>query len=119
MASPAQTIRVFGGYLIVLSAALIFAPSLLLTPFGIPTPTDVWIRVTGMLVGFLGMYYILAASAGLVPFFRWSVPGRLSVLVFFGAFVGIGLAPPVLLVFALIDAAGAIWTWFALKQLRT
>lgn len=116
MTTPAQTVRIFGGYLVALAAVLMAAPDLLLEIFGIAPVTDVWIRVTGMLAGFLGVYYIRAAAAGLTVFFAWTVSVRLSVFLFFGAFVLLHLAPPVLLVFAIVDAAGAIWTWMALKR---
>lgn len=116
MTTPAQTVRVFGGYLILLSAALMIAPNVVLDAFGMAPAGDVWIRVTGMLVGFLGFYYLRAAAAGLTSFFAWTVPVRLSVLLFFGAFVLLDLAPPVLLAFAMVDAAGALWTWLALKR---
>ncbi len=116
MTTPAQTVRVFGGYLILLAATLIAVPNLLLEAFGMAPVTDVWIRVTGMLVGFLGLYYIRAAAAGLTSFFVWTVPVRISVLLFFGAFVLLHLAPPILLAFAIIDAAGGIWTWLALRR---
>ncbi|OGT56111.1 MAG: hypothetical protein A3E01_17760 [Gammaproteobacteria bacterium RIFCSPHIGHO2_12_FULL_63_22] len=116
MTSPAQTVRVFGGYLIALAAVLIVAPNLLLEAFGMAPVTDVWIRVTGMLVGFLGVYYLRAAKAGLTEFFAWTVSVRLSVFLFFSAFVLLKLAPPVLLVFAIVDAAAAIWTRQCLKS---
>lgn len=86
MTSPAQTVRIFGVYLIALAAVLVVAPNLLLQAFGMGPVTDVWIR--------------------------------LSVFLFFGAFVLLKLAPPVLLVFAIVDAAAAIWTWMALKRTR-
>ncbi len=116
MTTPAQTVRVFGGYLILLSAVLMAAPNILLEMFGVAPVTDVWIRVTGMLVGFLGVYYIRAAAVGLTAFFAWTVSVRLSVLLFFGTFVLLDLAPPILIVFAIVDAAGAIWTWLALRR---
>ena len=116
MTTPAQTVRIFGSYLILLAAVLMAAPDLLLEAFGIAPVTDVWIRVTGMLAGFLGVYYIRAAAAGLTSFFAWTVSVRLSVLLFFGTFVFLDLAPPALLLFAIVDAAGAIWTWLALRR---
>jgi hypothetical protein len=118
MTSPARTVRIFGGYLIALAAVLVVAPNLLLEAFGMAPATDVWIRVTGMLAGFLGVYYLRAAAAGLTGFFAWTVSVRLSVFLFFGAFVLLKLAPLVLLVFAIVDAAAAIWTWMALKRAR-
>jgi hypothetical protein len=112
----ALTVRVFGIYLLVLGAWLLVAPNALLALFGMAPTTEVWIRVVGMLVGFLGVYYVRAAAANLTRFFAWTVPVRLSVPVFFGAFVLLGLAPPVLLLFAVVDAAAALWTWRALRD---
>jgi hypothetical protein len=116
MAGAAFTIRMFGIYLLGLGAVLLIAPNLLLGIFGLPPADDVWIRVVGMLVGFLGFYYVRAAVGGLTAFFGWTVPVRLSVPVFFGAFVAAGLGPPALLLFAVVDAAGALWTWYALRS---
>ena len=116
MASPATTIRVFGAYLLVLAAALLLAPNPFLAWFGLPPTTEVWVRVVGMLVGFLGYYYLRAAAAGFGQFYAWTVPVRISVLAFFGAFVALGLAPPALLAFAVVDAAAACWTWLAIRR---
>ena len=119
MVTPATTIRVFGGYLLVLAAVLVLAPNVLLGWFGFPAVTDVWIRVVGMLVGFLGYYYLRASASGFDAFFAWTVPARLSVLGFFGAFVALDLAPPVLLLFGAVDAAAATWTWLAIRNAPT
>ena len=67
-----------------------------------------------MLLVILGIYYIVAAKAELRPIFIWSVPLRVVVMVFFLAFVLFGLAPTVLLIFAGINVACALWTWSAL-----
>lgn len=116
MATAAQTIRVFGMYLLALGAVLIIAPNSLLEIFKLPPVTDVWIRVVGMLAVLLGVYYWHAANANLRSLIRLSVPARLSVLGFFGAFVVLKLAPPVLMVFAIVDAVAALWTWHALRS---
>lgn len=71
--------------------------------------------MVGWLAGILGYCYVRAAAAQLTMFFAWTVHARLGVLVAFGAFVALGLAPPVLILFGLIDAA-ALWTWSALRS---
>ncbi len=111
MLSAALTIRVFGIYLVLLGASLMIVPEWVLSTFGLPIPNEVWIRVVGMLAGMLGYYYLRAASAGLTPFFYWTVPARFAVLGFFGIFVSLGLAPTALLALGLVDAAGATRTW--------
>jgi len=115
MIYAAKTLRVFGIYLLILGSLLVVVPNLALGIFHIPSTSEVWIRVTGMLLLILGSYDILAARAALRSFFVWSVPLRLCVIVFFLAYVLFGLAPPILLLFGAIDAAGAIWTWTALR----
>jgi hypothetical protein len=69
-----------------------------------------------MLVIFLGVYYFVAARAELRLFMIWSVLLRASVFIFFGAFVLVGLAPSVLLLFGAVDLAAALWTWSAFRK---
>ena len=109
------SIRVFGVYLLVLGPALILAPNLVLGPFGIPVPSDAWIRVVGVLAFVLGFYYVAASRHGLVPFYRATVVGRAFVFVGFAAFALLGLAPPTLALFGAVDLAGAVWTAVALR----
>lgn len=116
MSGSARSIAVFGGYLLGLGAILLIAPNVLLKLFLMPETAEVWIRVVGMLAGFLGVYYFQAARRNLVDFFRWTVPVRASVPLFFGAFVVTGLAGPMLIAFGIIDLAGAIWTAVELRR---
>ncbi len=114
MTRAAVSVLVFGVYLFALGAWLVVAPNSLLSLFGVPLVSDVWIRVAGMLVVLLGYYYVQAARHGLTPFFWLTVQARSAVIVFFAGFVALGLARPVLLLFGLVDLAGALWTWRAL-----
>jgi hypothetical protein len=106
----------FACYLLLLGLMLLLVPNLLLSLFQIPPTSEVWIRVVGMLVIFLGAYYFVAARAELRLFMIWSARLRASVFIFFGAFVLAGLAPPVLLLFGAVDLAGALWTWSAFRK---
>ena len=49
------------------------------------------------------------------PLIRATVYGRTAVFVFFVAFVVMGFAPPMLILFGVIDLAAAAWTWSALR----
>ncbi len=115
MTRAARSVFWFGVYLFGLGAILVIAPNVLLSPFGFPTPDEPWLRVAGMLTLLLGYYYTQCARAGLQRFFELTVGARFGVLVFFAAFVAFGLAKPALLLFAMADALGAIWTFFALR----
>lgn len=115
MSRPARTVFFFACYLFPLGLILLLAPNLLLVAFRIPPTSEVWIRIVGMLVLFLGVYYVTAAGAECRPIIEWSARLRVAVLFFFTAFVLAGLAPAPLILFGVIDAAGALWTWRALR----
>ena len=90
-------------------------PNVLLSVFGIAVTKEVRISVVGMLVLILGYYYSTAARNNLTVFIRATVYGRISVLLFFIAFVALGWAPATLILFGLIDAAAAVWTALSLR----
>lgn len=115
MSKAAMSVFVFSIYLFFLGLILVAFPNVLLSLFGIPETNEVWIRVVGMLVLILGYYYSTAAHNELTSFLRATVIGRFSVLVFFIAFVLLDFAPPVLVLFGVIDAIAATWTGVALR----
>jgi hypothetical protein len=119
MSKAARSVWVFSIYLFILGAVLVIVPNALLSPFGFPETHEVWVRVVGMLVVILGYYYLTAARSESTPFLRATVVGRCAVLVFFIVFVGVGLAPPTLILFGVIDAAAAAWTGMALAKDRS
>ena len=115
MNKPAFTIKAFGFYLTVLGLVLIFSPNILLAIFLIPTTTEVWIRVVGVLVLNIGVYYIFAALCEAKSFFKASVYTRAFVLVSFIAFAILGLVRPMIIFFGMVDFCGGIWTHLAIK----
>jgi hypothetical protein len=116
MTKSARSIFVFAIYLYVLGIVLILVPNTLLSLFSFRETDEVWIRVLGVVVLILGFYYSRAARKGLEDFFRLAVFGRTALLLFFIAFVLADFAPPVLILFGVIDFAGAMWTAFALRS---
>ena len=115
MTPAARSVQVFAIYLVLLALVLLLAPNLLLRAVGLPPTSEVWVRVVGMLVAFLGVYYWIAAATDLVPIFRATVLCRLTVPVFFLVFVLAGWARGPLLLFGIVDAAAALWTWASLR----
>lgn len=115
MSNAAKSIFAWGIYLLVLGSLLLLIPNFMLALFGFPITDEVWIRVLGMIVVALGYYHIQAARNGLTPFYRWSTQGRAFSVVCFIAFVALGLAKPMLLLFASADFLGALWTGLALR----
>lgn len=116
MSKSAISIRVFAFYMLGLGSILVLAPNMFLSLFQVPETSEVWIRVVGSLVLIIGYYYLMASGQEMPAFYRWTVHGRLAVLVFFIAFVALGFAPPVLILFGTVDAAAALWTAWCLRK---
>ena len=116
MSAAAKTIFYFSIYLVGLGLTLLIVPNILLNLFKLPSTSEVWIRVIGMLVLTLAFYYWQAAKSDLVTFFRMTVTSRLTVILFFGAFVLLKMAGPTLILFGVVDLLGALWTRQALPK---
>lgn len=115
MSKSAFSVKAFGIYLLLLGVGLTVVPNLLLSVFGMPPTTEVWIRVAGILVFNIGIYYIYAAKCEARAFFQASVYTRILVLVSFAAFAALGFASPVLVLVGAVDFAGGVWTQLALR----
>jgi hypothetical protein len=116
MSKSARSVFVFSLYLFVLGIILVVIPNNLLDIFSVPRTNEVWIRVVGMLVLILGFYYFQASRNEIKIFLQWTVYVRIAVLLFFIAFVILGFAPPILILFGFIDAIAALWTQLSLRS---
>ena len=115
MSRAARTILAFGIYCLAVGAVLILIPNLFLAALGLEPTREPYIRALGVVVMTLGFYYIAAARAEAVVFFRWTLWGRPFVLAAFLGLVIAGAAPPILILFGAVDAAAAVWTALALR----
>lgn len=116
MNTAAKTVYYFGIYLFLLSAVLITYPNLLLSTFQMPETNEVWIRVVGVLVFSLGIYYVYMAITNHSFFLMITVYVRSSILLWFTGLVIAGWAPPTLILFGAVDFAAAMWTLYELKK---
>ncbi len=115
--SPAgRSLYFFGFYLLATGVMLAVSPNTLLSLFGIPEATEVWIRVLGIVVFNLGLGYVVMAPANNRLFLSFSIYARSFVFVMFSVFVMLGMAPWQLILFGVIDLAGALWTYVGLRQ---
>ena len=113
MSKATFSARVFAAYVFVVSTVLVVAPNVLLGIFGIASTSEVWIRVAGVLAFNIGIYAWIGASHR--PFLETSVYTRALVCGAFVVFALLGLVSPMIVLFGLVDLAGGIWTWAALK----
>ena len=115
MSNAAKSVFVFGIYAVVVGLGFLVIPNVLLPLFGFGATTEVWIRALGMVLVSAGYLYLQSGRNEVTSFFPWTVHGRAFVVVCFIAFVVLGLAKPMLLLFAAIDFLGALWTGLALR----
>jgi len=116
MTRSATSILIFGIYLACLGVILLVKPDLLLSIAGLPSTSDPWIRLMGMLLLIVAFFYIQSARFGFRPFFQWTIYTRFSAVFILLALVIPGLASPVVLLFWLGGLAGALWTALALNR---
>lgn len=116
MTQAARSVYAFGIYLLVLGGILVGSPNTLLRLLGLPTTTEPWIHVLGVTVLAIGMLDMSGARAEHTSFLRATVRVRLFVLATFVAFAVLKIAPPILVLFGLVDAAGALWTYLMLRK---
>lgn len=118
MGSSAFTIKAFGVYILLTGWGLLLTPGLILGLFGFAPTTEIWIRVLGALAIVLGYYYWACGAAGAAAFFRATVRGRIAFCVLCVGLVATAGAPWPLLLFGVVDLAGAAWTHLALRRER-
>lgn len=116
MSPASRSLYYFGFYLLVTGITLTVAPNTLLSVFGMPETTEIWIRVLGSVVFTLGLGYVVMAPSNHRLFLTFSVYARTYVFFMFTTFVVLGWAPWQLILFGVIDLAGAAWTYSGLRQ---
>ena len=118
MSRAARSVLAFGIYLVVLGVGLLVAPDTLLALFGQPPTQEPWLRVVGLVVLVLGLYYLGAAREEVTVFFRWTLWGRPLAVVILVGLVAAADAPAFVLILGAIDLGCAAWTWWALQADR-
>jgi hypothetical protein len=115
MRSSVLSIKTFGAYAILMGLGLAIAPAMLLPIFGLPAPSEIWVRVLGALALVVGYYYWACGAAEAKAFFKASLVGRLLFGTSCILLVLLAGAPLQLILFGAIDAMGAAWTAYALR----
>lgn len=115
MAPVGRTLSVFGAYLFIVALPFLFVPNLVLSTLALPATDEPWIRILGLVVLVLGYYYVRAARDEAPSFVDATVVGRLF------AAAGLVLIAVIwsywaVALFALPEAAGAVWTWTARRR---
>ena len=116
MTSASKSIYYFGFYLLILGISLTVFPNVLLPLFQFPETGEVWVHVLGAVVFNLGLYYVFMAPTNNPLFLSLTMYTRAAVFIWFIAFVVVGWAPVQLIMFGLVDMAGATWTYMSMRK---
>ena len=103
-------------YVVLAGLSLIFIPNVLLGIFDLEPAREIWIRIMGLLVLILSIYYVQMAKYGNDKVVVATVWGRLAFCVGLVVFVLLGLVKPVLIGFAFAETALAFWTLREVKS---
>ncbi len=116
MSKSARSVLIFGIYLAIIGLLLLSVPNLLITPLGIEPTNEVWIRLSGILLMAIAVYYILGAKHEIIVILKATSFIRFSIIFFFTAFALLELVSPVIIIISAIDFIGGLWTYFMLKK---
>lgn len=117
MSKEARSLYIFGFYLLAVGLAQLLIPGQVLHLMGLDysAVTEIFIQFSGMMFLFISFYYIEAARHELTDLLRWTIYTRASSILFFSYFVIVKGVSPLALGFGVVDMAGAIWTYLALR----
>src|SRR5438105_10363387 len=115
MSRAGISILIFGVYIVLNAITLMVAPNVMLGTLHQPPTQEPWLRVFGAVIFVLGLYYIQAARREVVAFFRFTTWGRPLLLAILLLLVVLRIIPPIMLLFGVIDVAGAIWTAMTIR----
>lgn len=116
MSKSAQSVLIYGVYLSINGLLLLLAPNALLNSLSIEPTTEVWIRLAGILLMAISVYYYIAARQELTVIMKATAFIRLSIILFFSAFVLLEMVSPSIIIISVIDFLGGFWTFLMLKK---
>jgi hypothetical protein len=105
----------FGFWVLACGMFLMFLPGLMLRVARITVSNDVILRIQGMVLIFLATYcFVAGRRPEFRPLYRVTVYTRASALPLTAAMVLLH-ASPLIILFTVVDALGALWTALALR----
>lgn len=121
MKSVTASLKTFGLYMMfVPGLGLMTIPELLLDLFGLSHDGYLWTaRVVGLLAFIIGIFQFSIAKYELHQLYKITVGQRYFAALFFTGLWMMGEAEVAILLFALIDMAGATWTLLASNHCKS
>ena len=115
MSPAARSVAVWTVYALLVGILLLVVPNFLLGLFQIEETSESWVRVLGSVVVLLAIYYGFMAREDSGSMFRATVIGRVLVAIVL-TLLAFTTGPWQLVLFAVVDLAGAVWTQLSLRS---
>ncbi len=116
MTRAGKSIFYFGFWVLVCGVSLMFFPQFCLDIAGISLNDYVTVRLFGMVLIYLSIYYFVAGRhPAFRPLYLTTVFTRFSAFLIMIVFVLLDMAKPIVIGFTVVDALGALWTGLALR----
>lgn len=116
MSKSAKSVFIYGIFYAINGLMLLFVPNVLLNSLGIDNTNEVWIRLAGILLSGISVYYFISAKNELIVIMKATAFIRFSIIFFFTAFVLLELVSSSIIVISVIDFLGGAWTFLMLKK---
>lgn len=116
MSKSAKSVFVYGIYLAINGLMLLLIPNILIGSLGIESTSEVWIRLAGIMLMAISVYYFLGAKHELIPIMKATAYIRFTIIFFFSGFVLLDMVSPSILVISVIDFLGGLWTYIMLRN---
>ena len=98
--------------------AMAFIPNVILSLLGVPTTSELWIRLFGVVVFIVALKAYRFSPLENESMFQFDIYTRSLFATFVVILVLIGHAPPILLLLSAADYGSSIWTWLAIRADR-
>ena len=118
MNKSARSVFFFSFYMILMGLFMIFFPIVTLRILSIKEDASILVRFIGMVVIFMGYIYFRAglSEKKFRPLYMLTLHTRFSAIIILTLFVVFLKANPVIIIFGLIDLAGATWTIVSMRK---
>lgn len=115
MSGAARSLYAWSVYVALTGAGFLLMPNVVLSVFQIDETDEIWIRILGLLVLGLPLFYVAIARAERIDlylasvWYRWFVAAGLIV-------IGLVEGPWQLMLFAAVDFLGGLWTFLSARS---
>ena len=116
MSKSAKSVFIYGIFYALNGIMLLLAPNVLLDSLGLENTSEVWIRLAGILLSAISVYYIIAAKYELIVIIKATAFIRFTIIFFFTAFVLLDMVSSSIIAISVIDFVGGAWTFLMLKK---